>query len=314
MANFQLQKTLSLKTKVIYKEFVYNNQAFLATNNKLEKRHFYWVDTNIDCAHAHVAFSITDETAYSPHRLPFGGVELAEGLVPQDLFEFLSQVEKTLVIEGVKVVRLHQAPNAYQDQTLIGDTLIQLGYETIQNRVFHTIAVNETDLYDRMHKMEHRKFKMCHRDGAIFRELKKKQKIEAFQWIERNRNLAYKPPSMSWVDLQEASQRNPKVYKVFGVFLDDWMLAATVAVVVNDRAIYHFMPASQVDFREYKKYSPMVFLINELYNWCRSNGIETLDLGTSYVDMKLKDSLVKFKENTGGKPCNALSWQKTLSS
>jgi len=92
------------------------------------------------------------------------------------------------------------------------------------------------------------------------------------------------------------------------------MLAATVVVIVNKKIAYHFMPASHVDFQDYRKFSPMVFLVENLYKWCQENSIVTLDLGTSYVEMKMKTSLAQFKENIGGKPSEALSWQKTLTS
>ncbi|MFY0591026.1 hypothetical protein [Roseivirga sp.] len=314
MGSFVLREELKREYNFKFQPYVYSAPDFLKGNNDFQKKHFYWVNESDMSVSAHLAFSLIEDVAYSPHQLPFGGIEFSKDLSELDLQVFLKSVESRLDESGVKKIRIHQAPEAYANQDVVKKALLQCDYEIIQTRIFHTIAVNDSDLLPEMHKMEQRKYKMCYRDGAIFREIKKKEKIEAFQWIERKRNLAYKPPSMSWVDLQEASQRNPKVYKVFGVFLNDWLLAATVLVVVNGRAVYHFMPASQVNFRQYKKYSPMVFLVNGLYNWCRTNGVEILDLGTSYVDMKMKDSLAKFKENTGGKPCDALSWQKTLSS
>ena len=103
-----------------------------------------------------------------------------------------------------------------------------------------------------------------------------------------------------------------KIFLVFGVFMDDYMLAATVLVKVNETSVYHFMPASMVEFQHYRKYSPMVFLVNGLYGWCRQNQINLLDLGTSYVDKKLKASLVQFKEHIGGEPSMAYSWKKHL--
>lgn len=313
MANYQLQTELNHRIKIVYTGYVYNESSFLATNNDFPKKHFYWVDMDTFKAHAYTAFSILDDIAFSPHKLPFGGVELSEELSQMDLLEFLSQVEKLLLEDGVKSIRTHQAPNAYADQSLISECLIDLGYEIIQNRVFHTISVNETSLFERMHKMEHRKIKKCIDGGAVFKEVKRDKK-KVFQWINRFRELDYKPPSMSWVDLENTNSLNPKMYRVFAVYMDDYMLAATVVVMVNHETIYHFMPASDVEFQHYRKYSPMVFLVNNLYKWCQDNSIKVLDLGTSYVDMKLKTSLVEFKENIGGKACEALSWQKTLSS
>lgn len=314
MSNYQLVDVLDSKTKITYASYVYNDPAFLRSNNNFVQHHFYWVADSCNEAHAHVAFSIADNIAYSPHRLPFGGLEVSLNLSERSIAEFLEAVEIKLKSLSIKAIRIHQAPNAYFNQSLINGALITHGFDIIQERVFHAITVDQSDIFERMHKMEQRKIKKCRDACAEFKELKKSEKVKAFEWIERFRTLDYKPPSMTWVDLEDVNQRNPKLYKVFGVFIDGHMLAATVLVMVNKQAVYHFMPASHVDFPGYKKFSPMVFLVEGLYNWCQSNGIKTLDLGTSYVEMKMKASLAQFKENIGGKSSEAYSWEKILSS
>lgn len=313
MSGYQLQNTLNSKIEVCYEPYVYNEPSFLRTNNDFIQHHFYWINEEQNEAHAHVAFSVVDNVAYSPHNLPIGGIEVSQELSEDSITEFLRKIEQALKDSGITSIRLHQAPNAYFDHSTTSNALINQGYEIIQHRVFHSIEVNESYLFDRMHKMEQRKIKKCIDAGAEFKELKKSKKVQAFEWIDRFRTLGFKPPSMTWVDLSDVNKRNPKLYKVFGVFMDGHMLAATVVVVVNKNIVYHFMPASHVDFQDYKKFSPMVFLVDNLYKWCQENSIKTLDLGTSYVDMKMKTSLAQFKENIGGKPSEALSWQKTLS-
>lgn len=311
MGAYKLYDTLNAKTKVCYTSYAYNTLSFLKTNNQFTKHHFYWVKDVKNEAHAHVAFSIVDDVAYSPHRLPFGGIELSDELSRAEIIGFLEAIEGALRETGVSAIRIHQAPKAYADYSLISDCLMEKGYVIIQNRVFHAISVDASDLHDRMHKMEQRKIKKCIDNGAVFKEVKRDKK-KVFQWINRFRDLDFKPPSMTWADLDNSDMLNPKMYRVFAVYMNDYMLAATVVVVVNDEIVYHFMPASDKMFDYHKKYSPMVFLVDNLYNWCQRNGIKTLDLGTSYVDMKLKASLAKFKENIGGRPTEAISWEKRL--
>jgi len=314
MSGYQLHNTLNSKTEVCYEPYVYNEPLFLRTNNDYIQYHFYWINVEQNEAHAHVAYSVVDNIAYSPHKLPFGGIEVSRKLSEDNITEFLQEVEQALKDSGITGIRLHQAPSAYFDHGTVSKSLLNEGYEVIQHRVFHFIEVNESGLFHRMHKMEQRKIKKCIDAGAEFKELKKSKKVQAFEWIDRFRTLGYKPPSMTWTDLTDLNKRNPKMYKVFGVFMDGHMLAATVVVIVNKKIAYHFMPASHVDFQDYRKFSPMVFLVENLYKWCQENSIVTLDLGTSYVEMKMKTSLAQFKENIGGKPSEGLSWQKTLTS
>ncbi len=309
---FKLLDHLPVNCQICYQPYLYNESKFLETNNDLTHYHFYWTDEEINKAYAHVVFSIHDEIGYSNYKLPFGGIETSADLNEEEVILFLTAVELELVKLGVQKIRIHQAPEAYQEQVIVSSALDALGYKVIQNRVFHAISVDERDLFSRMHRMEQRKINKCIQNGAEFKQIKRGKK-KTFQWIERHRTLDYKPPSMNWVDLENTSERNPKAYLVFGVYMDGWLLAATVAVKVSDNILYHFMPASCTDFQHYRKFSPMVMLVNEMYKWCAENGIKVLDLGTSYVDMKLKDSLVNFKENIGGKSNEALSWMKVLS-
>ncbi len=311
MAVYKLYDVLNAKTKVCYTPYAYNTPSFLETNNQFTKHHFFWVNDVIGEAHGHVVFSVVDGIAYSPHKLPFGGLELSEKLSKAEVMVFLGAVERALREIGIRVVRIHQAPNAYADHSLISECLTELGYDIIQNRIFHAIPVDESNLHDRMHKMEQRKIKKCIDGGAIFKEVKRDKK-KVFQWINRFRDLDYKPPSMTWADLDHSDMLNPKMYRVFGVYMNEQLLAATVVVVVNKEMVYHFMPASNKMFDYHKKYSPMVFLVNNLYKWCQENSVKLLDLGTSYVDMKMKISLAKFKENIGGKSTEAKSWEKML--
>ena len=97
----------------------------------------------------------------------------------------------------------------------MNNAFLSANYEIIQERQFHSIVVNDSDLLERMHKMEQRKYKMCLAGGAEFRQLNKKEALDAFKWIERNRTIAHKPPSMNWVDLENARTRNPKDLSCF---------------------------------------------------------------------------------------------------
>jgi len=316
MSQYTLIEQLKSNHQICYQVLIYSDPSFLSHNNAFEQHHFYWVDESLDKACAHIAFSVENGIAFSPNKLPFGGLEVSSELTKDDIGDFLKAIEEKCKELTIKELIIHQAAFAYTDQTESSAALKAEGYVTTQNRVFHSIQVDEVQLFDKMHRMEQRKLKKAQAAGAEFRVFKKSEQADAFQQLVQFRKMAGKPASMSADDLEKASHENPNVYSVFGLFIEEHMVAGTVAVRVNKESLYHFMPAQMTSFADhqpYKQYSPMVMLVACMYQWCQKEGIKLLDLGTSYVDDKLKDSLVRFKENIGGKACSALSWQKTLS-
>ena len=306
---FTLLETISPHSTHDYLGYVYNHPRFLAHNNDRTQIHFY--AHRDDRILAHTAFLVKEGVAHSPLRLPFAGLEYNQKLDDGALRAILSEVEWRLKAKNVAEINYHQPPNSYQSDVSLNKAFESLGYGILQERLFHGIRVNEHDLIDRMHKMEQRKFNMfC--NGAEFKALVGDDAIQAIKWIEKNRRLAKKPASMSWEDLKDAKALKPEAYLVFGVFMDGQMLSATVLVRANRQSVYHFLPTSLVGAEKFKKYSPMVFLVNGLYGWCQENGVELLDFGTLYVDGTLKVSLVQFKEHLGGEESRALSWRKEI--
>lgn len=306
----QLVTQISPLSVFDYPTYVYNSPSFLKQNNDQQQLHFYGQQS--ERVLAHVAFSVKDKAAYCPMRSPFGGIEYSPSIDYSDLLNFLAEIERDLINQGVNEIQYHQPPTSYQSDVLIKKVLEELNYTYFNERLFHGIQVTEEALSVRMHKMEQRKYKLCVHSGSEFKELRGNEAIEALQWIEKNRSLVKKPASMSWYDLNSAREENPNTFLVFGVFMDDPLIAATVLVQVNDKSVYHFLPTSLANSPYNSKYSPMVFLVNELYKWCQTHSIGLLDLGTSYVDGELKDSLVQFKEHIGGTATKALSWSKRL--
>jgi len=303
-----LKESISSEANFQFTALFYNKSDF--HQNDLEQVHFYSeIEEKIV---SHAGFTLSSSTAYAPLRAPFGGLEYAPSLGFQALESILSEVELRLRSKGIKEVIYHQSPSAYQSSELLNSVFEALKYELTEQRIFHTIQISQESLESRMHKMERRKLAACLSAGTVFKELKGDDRIEVFKWVDEHRSALGKPSSMTWRDLKEAFLRNPDFYHTFGVYLNGKLLAATVAVRVSKDSLYHFLPTSVSNLPEYKKYSPMVYLMNSLYEWCQTKDIHLLDLGSSYVKGELKTSLVQFKENMGATPSLAHSWKKVL--
>lgn len=307
--NMRLLDMLPEGYKERYQPFIYNSTSFLETNSQLPQKHFYWVSEQSKQAYAHIAFNFESDTVYSPFKAPFGGIEVSSSLNEVELLDFLSNVENTLQNMQIDQVNIHQCPESYQKNDLAVRVLEQRGYTMTKERVYHGIPINGVQLKERMTSMQQRRLRKCENAGFEFRKIPESDMAEVFKQIHHWRELNQKPLSLSWADLENSRNKNPHTYSCFGVY-DQHLIAATIVVKVNDQVLYHFFPASD---RQYNQYSPMVMLVNGIYEWGQTHNFKLLDLGTSYIQKEVNQSLASFKERLGGRKSLALSWRKTLS-
>lgn len=309
MEAFELHELLDESKTLVCKSWLYNSHSFLKTNNDLPKKHLYLFNKANDQYEAHLVVSVEGEAAMSPVKAPFGGIEWYENISSSALKWFLNGVENFLESEGVKELRVHQAPENYQRQDLVNELFLESGYDLIQERVYQGIDITDTPLSEQMADMQKRRIKKCQKAGFIFKKYTKNELSRAFEQIDRWRNAASKGLSMTWADLHNSSKRNPKAYMAFGVLNEDLMIAGSIVVDVGDGVLYNFFPAS---YDAYNSYSPMVMLVDGIYDWGRLNGYRHLDLGTSYVHKNVNTSLKLFKERLGAKTYHSWSWRKKL--
>ena len=87
------------------------------------------------------------------------------------------------------------------------------------------------------------------------------------------------------------------------------IIASSIGVKVNSKILYYFLPA---DDPEYKKFSPTVLLIKEMYKFCKESNYHLLDLGIATAGGVANPGLIRFKENLGANSSLKLSFIKDL--
>ncbi len=308
---FKLLNVLPKGCQIKYTSFLYSQSTFLKTNNDLPHLHYYWFDTKSNSALAHVAFALEEGEAISPAKAPFGGIEFSNELPVQDLYTFIIFFEKDLQERKVKFLRFGQPPENHQNQVVLNKTLSDLSYKIKEERIFQGIPIEEGQLSPKMANMEQRRLRKCEKAGFEFKALGQHRLSKTYDVINGWRNAAHKPLSMSWQEIVDSRKANPNAYLPFAILDGDKLVAATIAIQVSESILYNFYPAHNPD---YQKFSPMVMLINGLYAWSQSAGIDLIDLGSSYVDGKMSKSLFRFKSHVGGEESRALVFRKALSS
>lgn len=311
MESLSVSERLPVDYAVQYIPGLYNSDSFLEANNSLPQLHFYLTDTDRKAALGHISFSIEEGEAMSPFKAPFAGFELAPDIDSLSCLYFLHEVQRRLQERGVRYVKIKTAPGCYlPGNTMLADNMRHLGFEEKEIQTYHVIMVNEQPLASQIAAMEQRKLRKALKEKLSFRFARRSEYPLFFDFIKRHREAKGHQLSMNWNDLKGAVRAKPEGYLAVGVFKEEEMIAASVLTRVSEKVVYNFFPAHNAG---YNSLSPMVYLIDSVYTWCQKQGIDWIDLGTSYLSMKKNKSLISFKEHMGGRPFESITFRKTLS-
>lgn len=283
-----------------FEGYLYNQSAFLSLKNE-EIHSFYAVNdvkkTVIAQAHFIICSNSNPESyhAISLPRSPFGSVEFSQYLEEEVLFHFISFIKESLLKQQVMSIQIKECIAAYRTygSALLLHILHQQHFviqEVIPN---HHIVVDTFPFEKKIHYMELRRLRKCIKLGFNFHQKSLNDIVYFYQFIQLCRQEKGWALSIGLDEVKKAAMALQKHYKIFAVYDQGICVAACLAVLVNERILYNFFPAS---LQEYSRYSPIVFLLEGIYRYCQCEGIQILDLGTS-----ASLSLETFKSHVGGK-------------
>lgn len=298
--------------KLKYVPLLYNQPAFLSASTALPQLHFYLADSKTRQVLAHIGFGREESEVLSPCRAPFGGVEHAPDLGRMVMLFFLQEVCRRLSLHNVRFVKIKTPPAFYLPEPgLVPESLTTLGFDEKARRKYHAIKVDNVPLADKMAQMERRRLKKAHKEQLTFRFASRQEFSSIYDFIRQQRETRSQSLSLGWQELKMVIRENEGCYFFATVYRQGQLIAASLLVKASSHAIYSFYPAHDIAFNQL---SPMVFLLDALYAWCREQSIRYIDLGTSYLGREVNRSLATFKEHMGGQEFVSASFRKALSS
>ncbi|MFT7056497.1 MAG: hypothetical protein ACI905_000431 [Roseivirga sp.] len=298
--------------EVQYAQLLYTSVQFLEVNNNLPQIHFWLIDNYVKSTLGHISFSVEEGKALSPAKAPFGGFSLCDTLNSQEISFFVFEVLRKLKSHSVTTVNIKLAPENYSDQiSVLTENLGFAGFSKIKGLIYQAIKVDSTLFQKKVAEMENRKLKRCNNEGYRFEMLSQNALYDVFQFVKTHRDEKGYDFSMDWSSLKAADRAMAKTYLPAAVYDGQRMIAATIAVKASTNVLYNFSPAHDWD---YNGFSPVVMLTEGLYDYCQSNQIGQLDLGTSYIDDVINKGLKAFKAHLGAETFFSHSYRKILSS
>lgn len=239
---------------------------------------------------------IKADEAYNAPFSGFGGVEHA--LDEELLSAFIDAAISWCNENGIKKLNLKLPPPFYaQNAMLTQNTLSKQGFNVMLVEINQHINVSGSTPYlSIIRKNEKKRLRKCHEAGFEFKQMTSNQLALAYELINDNWTRKGFEVTMSYEALKKMFQVFPEKYLLFGVFHAGKLVATSVSIRVTQQVMYNFYHGDAADYRAY---SPIVMLIDQVYAYCQHNQISYLDLGTSSVGGVISTSLYEFKRNCG---------------
>ena len=260
---------------------------------------------------ASVFFSPHQGVALSPASAPFGGIECADHIPAETLYQFIGHYETALRQKNIHCIHIKLCPSLYCPSLydMVAVLLLNHGYQVVNAEVGACVQVEPEALLMRFDPWEKRKLKQAIKAKLNFRVLPPTHLDEVYHFIHRCRSERGHSLSMDYTSLENTVLPCKDNFFLFGLYSDQELVAASIGIAVNSRVFYNFYSAHD---SQYDAVSPVVFLIHEMHHWCYRQGFVLLDLGTSAHEGKPNFPLIDFKLRLGAKPAMKLTLEKRL--
>ena len=295
-----------------FDNYLFNKLRHINTRGIEDRADYFLVNNVKKRIEGKIHFSLKDNIAYSPYKSLFGSFEFSPRVHPGLLSDFWTFIEQDLISRKTEAVHITSFAECYAPKKvqIVKEMLDRAGFTISLQAVNHHLSVNENSLEERMHPMEVRRLSKCRSAGFVFDEEPEGSADEIYDYLLQCRLEQGLQISISREQWHEYLELFPQNYPFFTVRRGNEIMAATIAIRVHRQILYSFLPGS---LKKHRHFSPTVMLNEGLYNYCRSLGVELLDLGISTEkNGKDKKSLIAFKERIGGEKSFKYFFEKRL--
>jgi hypothetical protein len=240
-----------------------------------------------------------DQSALTPSKAPFSEPVILPEYEADVLNAFMRYMEKK-----VKNLYVLHSPSFYPNSSRLYKLYLDFGFSATEHQVSHYIKVDNRPFLDIIKANQRRRLKRLKvekmyvelvRDISLFYKNLK-------SWRgERGHSI-----SVSLEELKKQKEISPDHFHFLVVKKKEAILAQLCYIKVMPGMFFYFLPASDPNF---DRFSPMLLLLEFLYQEANRQGVKTIDLGTSMLDGKPNQGLIRFKESVGGLPAVKYSLQ-----
>lgn len=292
--------------------FFFNNPEHLDQQTDGAIHRLALLNVTTGNADVRCGFMIQGDAATSPLAAPFGSIEFTENVSPYALGEFVNALIEKARLSRCQQLRLVNYPHCYAPRHIhrLVYILADRGFNIINNTPTFYLPIGSHSLSERMNAQERQRLRKSQRAGLVASHWANPSIPVVLDFIQESRLQLGYPLTISMDYLSLLLHQFPEQFPVFVVREGQSLAALCVCVRVRHDILYSFLPASNINYQEF---SPMVMLIDHLYQYSQHEGINLLDLGSSLdANQQLKPSLARFKQNMGAVPSPKLTFEIEL--
>ena len=305
-------KTYSFHSGIIETnaKYIFNTPQHLALQASEGWTCYYTLNQKRECI-AFVWINVTTLVAYSPLRAPFGSIETTSDIEPKVLYDFLAYVVSAAKTSRLKKLLFKNPPEVYNasSSSLLTTFLLNQEFSITQAEVSSVIPITTNSYSEKITEWEHRKLKQAKTAGFRFAQTDATQLDRNYTFLETCRKEKGYSLSMSLHNVQTLLQTFPDKILLFSVEQDNQLAAACIAIQVSVDVLYTFYYDHA---KAFDSYSPVVSLLEGIYQYCQSNNTQLLDLGTAALNNQPNFPLLTFKNHLGGIPSSKFTFSKEL--
>jgi hypothetical protein len=290
---------------------VFHGEDYLALRPGNDRISFYILNEKNRQISCHIHFYRRKTVAHSTIQSPFGSFEFSPHLPAMVLYDFIEFIIIRLKASLFSTILITHPPQLYEptQAAWVHTFLLNHGFQVYLAEIASLVPVSDKKFETVIHPRKKRKLKQSEMIGFEFRLLESRFVDDVYHFILRCRDEKNFKLSVSLDDLKKAQTALPNVYILFGVYHRDLLVAASVAVRVNDKILYHFISDH---IRKVEEAKPVLILMRGIYNYCSANQVQLLDLGTSALNAQPNFKLLKFKTELGGVATEKFTFVKDI--
>ena len=213
---------------------------------------FYWQDTDNQIIDGRFSVIIQNKIAYSPLKATFGGIEFYEGILEEDLFEFLNQIIQFLQSFETESILINSYPESYLNEyqnKILQNCLSELNFRVKYTEQNYEISITDKSFYETVIGSTAKQLlRTYNKKGFIFQQEHNPNFEFIHAFIASSRERKNRPMTMSLEQLINHFKKFPKNFQLFSVTYSDVMVAVGVTIKVNDNIVYTFYLADDENY------------------------------------------------------------------
>ena len=283
-----------------FTRFFFNEPEHLRQQAGEEVYTFYWKNLENQLLEARFSVIILDGKGFSPLRATFGGIEFSEVLPKESLTAFIQSAFCALPkLESLQITFCPESYLSMNQRQVLDFCFEKLSFKHCAVDQNFEIAITDLSFYETIKSSRHKQLlRKAVKNTFFFREEKEPDLALLHAFITRSRVRKNRNMTMTLVDLRQRVKLFPDNFNFFSVSHEQKIIAVGVTVKITEEILYTFYLA---DDEDYLKFSPTIYLISGIYEFCQRNNFKLLDLGIATEKGIINEGLAQFKKRLGAK-------------